>query len=423
MRLDFAAKGFRRNNGIFTIVTMRILIFASHPPAAPGEVGCPRLYSFMSYLAEHHEIGFACLEPRNALEIARFEAVSSVTSESYKLTPSAPPSKWRRYLHTALLKSNLDPSIRYRNYLPEFRAEAQSISSSFRPDVVLIAGLGMEAMLPQNLGCPTVVDLVDSLSLLFARKVEFRETLKSKLAYYVESRRLRQLEASAIRRRDGVVVISDVDAGVLQKLAPSGSPIDIISNGISTDWFEAVDTSSECSFDLVFSGVMNYAPNEDAACYLAEEIYPLIRQKHSNVKLCIAGAGPTERVLQLASIAGVSVTGEVSDLRPYVAGAKIYVSPLRFGAGVKNKILAAMAMRRAIVASPVSVEGLRVSGDRELVVADSIESYVEKIHLLLASPELRDELGRNGRNLAKKDYSWKSAGGRLEEVFARVCER
>ena len=111
------------------------------------------------------------------------------------------------------------------------------------------------------------------------------------------------------------------------------------------------------------------------------------------------------------------VTGSVDDIRPYVQSAGIYICPLRYGSGVKNKILAAMAMGKPVVATPVSLEGIEVRGDHDVLIADSPGEFAAKVSKLLADEVLAKKLGENGCRLVRDKYSWKAKAQLLENVL------
>ena len=165
---------------------------------------------------------------------------------------------------------------------------------------------------------------------------------------------------------------------------------------------------------------MGYAPNEDAALYFVEDIFPLVRSKRPDVQFWIVGSEPSERVRALTLIPGVHVTGKVDDVRPYVRSATVFVCPLRVGSGVKNKILAAMAMQKATVATSISIDGLDLADKRELLLADDPQDFADKVVRLLTDQKAAQQLGANGLARVQAQYSWAAMGKVLETAIQSV---
>ena len=162
-----------------------------------------------------------------------------------------------------------------------------------------------------------------------------------------------------------------------------------ITNGVDVEYFAADSTVLEPD-RLVFTGVMGYGPNEDAAMYFVEEILPLVKAKRPQVQFWIVGSEPSDRIKNLSRISGVHVTGKVEDVRPYVRSATVFVCPLRIGSGVKNKILAAMAMQKATVATSMSIDGLELADNHDLLLANEPQDFAEKVVRLLTDRVLPD---------------------------------
>ncbi|MDH4188483.1 MAG: glycosyltransferase, partial [Nitrospira sp.] len=215
-----------------------------------------------------------------------------------------------------------------------------------------------------------------------------------------------------------IVTNSSVDEQVLKSLSPGLHTL-TITNGVDMDFFSPDATAVETD-KLVFTGVMGYAPNEDAAIHFAEDILPLVRKKRPNARFWIVGSDPSEKVRALAKRPGIDVTGNVADVRPYVRSAALFVCPLRVGSGVKNKILAAMAMEKAMVATPLSIDGLDVADNREVLLAQDPQSFAEKVVRLLVDQEEVRRLGTNGLACVRSKYSWGAMGKSLDSAIQSV---
>ncbi|MBU6482665.1 MAG: glycosyltransferase, partial [Nitrospirae bacterium] len=184
--------------------------------------------------------------------------------------------------------------------------------------------------------------------------------------------------------------------------------------------FFSTDQSAMEPDKIVFTGVMGYPPNEDAALYFSQDIFPIVRAKRPSAQFWIVGSGPSQQVRDLARCPGIHVTGEVEDVRPFVQSAAVIVCPLRVGSGVKNKILVAMAMQKATVATSLSIEGLDLADSREVLLADDPRAFADKVVHLLAHPEEALRLGLNGLKRVQERHSWAAMGKALETAVQSV---
>jgi len=157
---------------------------------------------------------------------------------------------------------------------------------------------------------------------------------------------------------------------------------------------------------IVFTGAMDYWPNCDAVQWFALQILPAIQERYPDAHFYIVGARPAKSVLALAKIDGVSVTGSVPDVRPYLAHADVAIAPLRIARGIQNKVLEAMAMAKTVVVSPQALNGIEARPDSEVLLATDPTQYVEHICRLFSG--LQQDLGSAARHQVQARYSWAS---------------
>jgi glycosyltransferase involved in cell wall biosynthesis len=169
--------------------------------------------------------------------------------------------------------------------------------------------------------------------------------------------------------------------------------------------------------DLVFVGKMDFRPNIDGVLWFAQEVLPLIRQQAPAVRFWVVGKDPHPRLKPLAEDPAIELTGWVEDVRPYIAGAAVYVVPLRIGGGTRLKVLEAMAMEKAIVSTTLGCEGFNLVPDQELVTADTPGDLAAAVLALLRDPDRRDRLGRAARRFAGSRYDWRIVVPQLERAF------
>jgi len=215
-----------------------------------------------------------------------------------------------------------------------------------------------------------------------------------------------------------------------------------------------VSPSGDKPFRLVYSGLMGWKPNEDAALYFGHNIWPEIKKalrhcdtkalknqgtgalRHCDTKTSdgssaivsechsvsiewfIVGRGPTQKVKELAeNDESITVTGEVADVKPLVESADIVIVPLRIGSGTRLKILEAMAMSKPVVSTSIGCEGLDVTSGENIVIADMPEDFASTVLKLMNDPQERARIAENGRRLAEEKYDWEIIEKSLAELI------
>ena len=230
---------------------------------------------------------------------------------------------------------------------------------------------------------------------------------------------LKRYEQHYCQKFSDLVVTTEEDLKQMAELSGK-ERIHVISNGVDLDVF-TMRSQDPGGQSLVFIGAMDNLPNSDAVTFLAKEIFPLVREKYPQATLSLVGARPNAAVKSLGELPGVTVTGRVPEMRPYLHESTVCVVPMRTGYGIKNKTLEAMAAGIPVVASDRGLEGLAVDGEavplRALRAASPTE-YAMAIGRLFDSTALRQQLSENGRALIEQEYTWAIAGAQYEKVLA-----
>jgi len=204
--------------------------------------------------------------------------------------------------------------------------------------------------------------------------------------------------------------VAEPEVELFQKLAPeSADKIHAISNGIDGVYFSPDrkydNPYPDDSPTLLFTGAMDYWPNVDAVVWFAQDMFPILKQRVPNISFYIVGGNPTADVQKLDRIDGVHVTGRVPDMRPYFAHADVSVVPMRIARGIQNKVLEAMAMAKPTVTTQHSLDGIDAIPDRDLLLANDVDAFVECTLRCLDDPEMKT-LGTNARKLIVDAYTW-----------------
>ncbi|AFL76065.1 TIGR03087 family PEP-CTERM/XrtA system glycosyltransferase [Thiocystis violascens] len=264
-----------------------------------------------------------------------------------------------------------------------------------------------------------VIDFVDVDSDKW-RQYSAAKRFPMDLIYRREAARLSDFERRVADIFDASVFVSEQEAALFRQNPSQGaSYVFGINNGVDADYF-APDPHRPTPFRgdgqrIVFTGAMDYWANEDGADWFARQILPALRQRFPACEFFIVGMNPTDRVRQLERLPGVTVTGSVPDVRPYLQHASAVAVPLRIARGIQNKVLEAMAMGRPVVTTPQALEGINARAGREIHVAEDAGDFVEQVARLLA--EGGETMGADARRFVVSHFSWESSLPKLLELL------
>jgi len=261
-----------------------------------------------------------------------------------------------------------------------------------------------------------VIDFVDVDSEKW-RQYSAKKTWPESYVYKREAKRLLEYEKSVASTFNASLFVSDDEARCFSDLmGVTSAKIDYFFNGVDTHYFKPdeahISPYQEGEKVIVFTGAMDYWANEDAVTWFAQEVFPDVRDKY-NLKFYIVGSNPTNAVKNLAGIDGVTVTGRVADIRPYLAFAFIAVAPLRIARGIQNKVLEAMAMESCVIASSSAVEGIKAQGGNLILIADSKSDYLQQITLLIEQAQQIKSIGQAARSFVVRQFGWDNNLARL----------
>lgn len=254
--------------------------------------------------------------------------------------------------------------------------------------------------------------------LIWQRLAHLESNPWKRALFEMEWRKVRACEADACRRADLTIAVSDDDKERLAELG-AGIRAASIPTGVDTEYFKPCG-AAEVPARLVFSGSMDWHPNEDAVCYFVDTILPRIRAEAPAASFTIVGRNPSARVRELGAQPGVIVTGTIDDVRPSIGEASVYVVPLRAGSGTRIKIFEALAMGKAVVSTTVGAEGLALESGRHFLAADTPHDFATAVIRLLRDPARRQALGDEGRALVEANYSWAMVARQFEEHCEKV---
>ncbi len=286
-------------------------------------------------------------------------------------------------------------------------------------DIILCDFLFSADVIPWDWTCPKVLFTHNVEEQIWRRHFQVTRNPIWKAVSWREYQTMRSAERRYVRLADHVLTVSESDRSYFAAYADPAK-LTVVPTGVDVEYFQP-GSAPKNPDTLVFTGSMDWLPNEDAISYFAESILSHLQREVPGVKLNVVGRRPSRRLLKLASEStGIVVTGEVPDIRPMVHNSCVYVVPLRIGGGTRIKIFEAMAMGKAIVSTSVGAEGLPVRHNENIILADDPEDFAKQVARLLRDQETRERIGRAARILVEQNYSWRSVVGVFDTVFERV---
>lgn len=294
-----------------------------------------------------------------------------------------------------------------------------------RPDLLLVENLHLLGSTRNLPNVPVILDEhniywelleYDMHNLPFFRSGPGRRRSVQRILTPWLLKRATRFEEKAIERVDAVLVTSEQDrAKILARINGAGSKVQVLPNSVDVSRYPIDDTDPE-SASVLFAGNFNYVPNREAASIIANSLAPKLPESH----FVLVGNDPP---WEFRIPGRVSVQGHVHDLNPILAKSAVCIAPLIHGSGTRIKILTYLAARKGVVATTKACEGLDVLNGRHLLIRDDWDSFASAIRELLEDPERRSALGREGRNLVERKYTWRANTQRLEKIVDDVVRR
>ncbi len=397
---------------------MRILWLKTellHPVDKGGKI---RTYNMLKELKGDHHITYLTLDDGSAHGEAR-ERAQEYCHELVSV-PYQAREKFSKGFYAELLL-NLASRFPYaiKKYeSPGMRKQIVERTNNQTVDVVICDFLAPAINVPPTLPCPAILFQHNVEAMIWKRHFEVQNNALNKAYLRGQWRKMVRFEKEMCRRFDAVVAVSTEDRDQMRSQYGASAVFEV-PTGVDTDFFRPSGTEKVDSHNVVFTGSMDWLPNEDAIRYYTDQILPIIRRSIPNATLTVVGRNPYPSLLDLSRRdSSIVVTGRVDDVRPHMERAAAYVVPLRIGGGTRLKIYEAMAMEKGIVSTTIGAEGLPVTDGKELRIADTPETFAAAVVDLLTTPEAARKLGQESARVVREKFGWSGVAKR----FADVCE-
>jgi polysaccharide biosynthesis protein PslH len=306
-----------------------------------------------------------------------------------------------------------------KHYVPGVTEKLRETLGQESFDVIVCDFIAAAPSIPWDWSGPKVLFAHNVETLIWKRHFNVTRAPHWKFASWREYRSMERAERSYVRLADHLLTVSETDRDFFARFVDSGK-ISVIQTGVDIEYFQPCPCERGAE-SLVFTGSMDWMPNEDAIFHFAEKMLPQIRSCVPGVRLHVVGRRPSPRLRALAEREpAIEVTGAVEDIRPYVRSASVYVVPLRVGSGTRLKIFEAMAMGKAVVSTSIGAEGLPVQHGENILIEDDPGEFAKRVVNLLRNPDAQAILGHAARRAVEQKYSWESVGSNFEAVLRNL---
>jgi glycosyltransferase involved in cell wall biosynthesis len=319
-------------------------------------------------------------------------------------------------------KNEILSKLTYLKYNEEMVAHLKNIIKKYNINLIHSHYFQMNLYIADIYEIPVVIDLADSHTLFFKRELLQSSSILQTIRGFFGFISMKRMENFILNEFNVITVVSPIDSNYLSGIN-SNSDIRVIPNGVDSTIFSKPKNVIEDFPSIVFSGNMRFPPNIDTAIYIYHKIYPLIQKRYPNAKFYIVGRDPSTDIMKLHNGKSVIVTGFVENISYHISIGSVYLSPMRKGSGLKNKILEAMSLEKPVVTNMMGVEAFNSRVRSNLLIGDNDVEIAEKVISLLDDRDFREENGKKNRNIVLNDYSWTSVAEKYDQLYYELVDR
>lgn len=397
---------------------MRILWLKTellHPVDKGGKI---RTYQMLRELKRAHHVTYLTLDDGSAAADA--QTLAAEYCHELVRVPHHTRAKFSPGFYAELAQNLISPLPYFMSkYKSEgMRREILKRTAGEKFDVLVCDFLQPSVNVPAQLPCATVLFQHNVETMIWRRHYEVQANPLKKTFLYGQWLKSRAYERAACRRFDRVIAVSREDRETLARDYGVTGVADV-PTGVDTEFFRPRGVGQREPYNLIFTGSMDWLPNEDAIQYFTKEIMPRIKQSVPGVTLTVVGRKPYPSLVELSKRdPSVVVTGRVEDVRPYMEAASVYVVPIRIGGGTRLKIYEAMGMELPIVSTTIGAEGLPVRAGVDLFLADTPAEFAGRVVALLQDEASAKAIGAQAAALVRERFGWAQVATRFAEICA-----
>jgi sugar transferase (PEP-CTERM/EpsH1 system associated) len=393
---------------------MKILYVCHRFPFPPKRGGKIRPFNMIRHLSRNHQVT-VCSLARSEAEAEEGRGIAP-HCERFEMGQVSNPVQVLRMI--ARLPTPVPSSMGFF-HSPELARKIDALLARERFDLIFVHCSSVAQYVSQVRGIPKILDFGDMDSQKWLEYVNYK-AFPLKFGYWLEGVKMEAEEKRLARLFDLCTATTRAEWETLEGYR-TGVATDWFPNGVDAEFFKP-DGGGYDADTISFIGRMDYYPNQEAMFGFCEKTWPLLRARRPAMKLLIVGADPSPAVRRLGELPGVTVTGSVADVRPYILRSAAMVAPLNIARGTQNKILEAMAMGVPVVASGVAAGGVDAEAENHFLVANTPAEYANAILRIVAAPAERARLAAAGRQRMLSHHAWPRSMERLDRIIERCLK-
>jgi glycosyltransferase involved in cell wall biosynthesis len=398
------------------------VLFISHClPHPPDSGATARTLNILRQLQKQFDITLVAFSRRNHQPDADARQASRRALEQFLASVSEPVPVPAEHSILRLLRNHLKSLASGRAYTfyeywsRDFQVQLRGAIARRSPDLIHIDSLDLYRWvqeLPQITKVCTHHNIESEL--LYRRAEKVKSTFVRKYIFH-QAHLVERIEREFCPQFNVNLMMSELDAKKLRNIAP-GSRTVVVPNGVDTEYFTPTLMSPPVPGRIIFVGSPDFQ-NRDAVEYLLRDIWSNVRAGDQSASLKLIGRSSESDRARYEIHTGVTCLGYVADVRPHMAQGSCCVVPIRVGGGTRLKILDAWAMGKPVVSTSIGCEGLEAIDGENILIRDAPKAFAEAVLEVLSDPELRSRLGKSGRKMAERTYSWDVVGQGLRAYY------
>ena len=394
---------------------MNILYLCHRFPYPPKRGGKIRPFNMIRHLTALGHRVTVCSLVRSAAEGEEGRGIAPYCAGFEMARVKAPVQALRMVARLPLVT----PSSMGFFHSPELGRRVRDLLRAQKWDLIFVHCSSVAPYVEQVRDVPKILDFGDMDSQKWLEYANYKPFPLS-LGYRLEGHKMRAAERRLAQRFDLCTATTRAEWETLESYG-TGAATDWFPNGVDADFF--CPTDQACDTETIsFIGRMDYYPNQECMARFCAETWPLLKARRPALKLLIVGADPSPAMRKLGELPGVTVTGSVLDVRPFIRSSALMVAPLNIARGTQNKILEAMAMGVPVVTSRIAAGGVDAQAETHFLVADTPTEYCEAILQVLENPAERQRLAIAGRQRMLSHHAWPQSMHRLDQIIARCID-
>ena len=410
---------------------MKILYLSHRIPFPPNKGDKIRSFNEVKYLSNDHEIHLGCIaddptdlkyeidlkrycqklavEPVNKI-FAKGKSALHIFSNTALSIGYFYSSHLQRIIDNWLSAYVYDAVICFSSPMAEYLFRSTYLKERFKSDPLPRTSHPLPRLIMD------FCDLDSDKWLQYARKSYF----PLNIIYGIENNRLLKYEKIINQRFDHSVFVSWQESDLFFQRYPQAKNVSAIPNGVDHEYFKPQTPNPEPRIPnpvLLFTGAMDYHANAEGVAWFCKDVYPIIKRDLDKTEFYIVGSNPIPKVKALADNNGIRVTGYVEDIRPFYQKADVCVVPLRLARGIQNKILEAMAVGKAVVATSMAAEGIAANPGEHLLIENTPNGFAHAITFLIKNRETASKIGSNARKFVVEKHNWSKNMKKFEDLL------